>query len=84
MTVAIKKWGNSQGIVIPAPFLKKMGASVGQELDVEIKDGALVLTPKPKRYTLAELIQQCDANAPLETEESVWGTNHSSVGEELW
>ncbi|AWK14212.1 AbrB/MazE/SpoVT family DNA-binding domain-containing protein [Candidatus Fukatsuia symbiotica] len=84
MTVAIKKWGNSNGIVIPALFLKKIGVSVGQELDLEIKDGTLVLTPKPKRYTLAELIKQCDASAPLETEESVWGDDHSPVGEEIW
>ncbi|ETS33363.1 antitoxin ChpS [Photorhabdus temperata] len=86
MSIAIKRWGNSNGVIIPAHLLKQIGATVGQELDVKVKDGTLVLIPKTraKRYTLDELLQQCDPNAPLETEESVWGSNQTPVGREVW
>lgn len=82
MTIAIKRWGNSSGIVIPALFLKQIGAKIGQEMDIEVKDGTLVL--RPKRYSLAQLIQQCDPEAPLETEESIWGCDQAGVGKEVW
>ena len=82
MTIAIKRWGNSSGIVIPALFLKQIGAKIGQEMDIEVKDGALIL--RPKRYSLVELIQQCDPAAPLETEESIWGVHQTSVDKEVW
>ncbi|RJT18736.1 antitoxin ChpS [Buttiauxella izardii] len=39
--------------------------------------------PAPRRYTLDELLAQCDMNAPVVTEEEVWG-NLRPVGKEIW
>ncbi|NDL00150.1 AbrB/MazE/SpoVT family DNA-binding domain-containing protein [Photorhabdus bodei] len=83
MTITIKKWGNSSGIVIPAVYLKQIGVKVGHELDIEVKGGSLLLKPVSRNYTLAELIAKCDPSSPMETEESIWGTDNA-VGNEVW
>ncbi|BCU57345.1 AbrB/MazE/SpoVT family DNA-binding domain-containing protein [Enterobacter kobei] len=83
MSIAIKKWGNSNGVVLPALLLKQLGVGVGQSLDAEVRDGALILTPVRQRYTLEELVAQCDASAPATSEEEVWGKD-APVGNEIW
>jgi antitoxin ChpS len=83
MSIAIKKWGNSSGVILPALLLKKLGVSNGQQLDAEVKNGALILTPVRRCYTLEELVAQCDKNAPAMTEEEVWGKD-APTGNEVW
>lgn len=83
MTIAIKKWGNSSGVVLPSLLLKKLGVTNGQHLDAEIKNGSLILTPTQRRYTLEELVAQCDKNAPMIAEGDVWG-NDAPTGNEIW
>ena len=41
--VAIRSWGNSQGIRIPKDILEKMQLKVSDVLDLEIKDDTIVL-----------------------------------------
>ncbi|WP_416423687.1 AbrB/MazE/SpoVT family DNA-binding domain-containing protein [Pseudomonas sp. App30] len=69
MDVKIQQWGNSAGLRVPATVLKQLGISMGDTLSLDILDGNIVLTPASKkpRYTLAELLDQCDSTAP-ETE----------------
>jgi len=48
MRTAIRKMGNSQGILIPKPFLKEIGLVLGEvELQVE-KDAIVIRKPKKK------------------------------------
>ncbi|HHR6080608.1 TPA: AbrB/MazE/SpoVT family DNA-binding domain-containing protein [Providencia alcalifaciens] len=54
MNIAIKKWGNSQGIVIPLAILKQLGIEVGQQLDLVVENGTLVLSPKKKKVLFSE------------------------------
>lgn len=83
MSITIKRWGNSNGVILPSLLLKQLGVTVGQSLDAEIRDGALILTPVRPRYTLEELVAQCDPNAPAISEEEVWGKD-APVGNEIW
>jgi antitoxin ChpS len=83
MTIAIKKWGNSSGVLLPAFLLKKLGVGNGQELSAEVKNGALVLTPVNRRYTLEELVSQCDMSLPMQSEDDVWGRD-APTGNEVW
>ena len=64
MDLAIRKLGNSAGVILPATLLKSLGLSVGQHLEAEEVDGKLMLTPRAKKYTLNELLAQCDQKAP--------------------
>ena len=47
--VAIRKWGNSQGIVIPGKMLKELHWEAPDELQIEVQGEQLVLR-KPYRH----------------------------------
>ena len=46
MKIAIRRIGNSKGVIIPAAILSEVGLE--DEADVRIKDGALVISPPKK------------------------------------
>ena len=65
--VAIRSWGNSQGIRIPKNILEKMNLKTSDVLELEIKDDTIVLrkqfTHKSFEERLAEFggeISVCD------------------------
>ena len=73
METAIRKLGNSAGIILPAALMRTLKFEVGQAIDIEVEDGRLVVTPKMrKRYTAAELNAQCDLRAPLPEDIVAW------------
>ncbi len=51
MKTAIRKMGNSHGVIIPKPLLAEIGAKAGDPVDMKVKKGKLVLTPckKPRQ-----------------------------------
>lgn len=57
---------------IPAPILRSWGIAEGQPLALSIEDGALVARPAKKKYTLTELLAQCDLSKPISVEEREW------------
>ena len=73
METAIRKLGNSAGIILPAALLRSLKCEVGQTIDIEIEDGRLVVTPKrSKRYSAAELNAQCNPRAPMPDDIVAW------------
>ena len=64
--VILKTVGDSVMLAIPSLFLKKLKVGPGSIVDVAILDQSLVIRPvnKPK-YTLAELLAQCDPKAKM-------------------
>ncbi|HEY4436394.1 MAG TPA: AbrB/MazE/SpoVT family DNA-binding domain-containing protein [Lelliottia sp.] len=83
MRITIKKWGNSAGMVIPGTVMKELGLQPGQSMEAQVMNNQLVLTPVAKRYTLEELLAQCDAAAPEISEQKIWGSS-GPVGDEVW
>ncbi len=68
MKTNIRKIGNSAGLILPAVILKKLNLSEGDEIQISEKENQIVITPtkiKPNKYTLKELLAQCDLNAPM-------------------
>jgi antitoxin ChpS len=83
MELSIRKLGNSAGIILPAALLRTLNLSVGSFVKAEEVEGALILTPViKKRYSLSELIAQCDPNAPLSEEMKAWD-QMTPVGKEI-
>lgn len=82
MDLAIRKLGNSAGVILPATLLKSLGLSVGQHLEAEEVDGKLMLTPRAKKYTLSELLAQCDQKAPPPADVADWN-DMPAVGAEV-
>lgn len=45
MKSAIRRMGNSHGVIIPKPLLEEIGAKAGDTVELKIKKGKLVITP---------------------------------------
>ncbi|HEV7293579.1 MAG TPA: AbrB/MazE/SpoVT family DNA-binding domain-containing protein [Devosia sp.] len=48
METAVKKIGNSAGVVIPKPMLQEIGAGAGDKVDLSVVDGKIVIEPVRK------------------------------------
>lgn len=56
MNVEIQKWGNSGAIRLPAAVMKQLKVALGDQLDLEVEDGRLVLVPAAREYRLEDLV----------------------------
>lgn len=69
-------------VALPPALLDQLHLGVGACLDLRIDGGRLVLEPQRRpRYSLAELIARCDADAPRSAEDEAWLTT-PAVGRE--
>jgi len=60
-------------MAIPRRILELVHLQSGSQVNIDVQDGRLVVEPKTKqRYTLAELMAQCDLSQPLSAEEHEW------------
>lgn len=83
MRITIKKWGNSSGMVIPNVVMKELNLRPGQSVEARVSNNQLILTPISRRYSLDELLAQCDMNATELSEQDVWGKS-TPAGDEIW
>ena len=76
--------GGSVMLTIPKPILEVLELGVNSEVGLSISTGRLIVEPKPlrRRYTLDELMAQCDPDAPMTDEEREW-LEAKPVGREL-
>ena len=78
----LRKVGGSIMLAVPPAVLDELGVGADSVVDLAVKKGKLVVEPKRrKRYTLDELLAQCDPNAPLDRDEE-W-LSAPPVGREL-
>lgn len=47
MQSAVKKFGNSAGVVIPKPMLTEIGAQAGDKVDISVENGRIVVKLLP-------------------------------------
>ena len=83
MRITIKRWGNSSGMVIPNVVMKELNLRPGQSVEAQVSNNQLILTPISRRYSLDELLAQCDMNATELSEQDVWGKS-TPPGDEIW
>ena len=83
MRITIKRWGNSSGMVIPNVVMKELNLRPGQSVEAQVSNNQLILTPISRRYSLDELLAQCDMNAAELSEQDVWG-KPTPAGDEIW
>ncbi len=82
MITKVQKWGNSQGLRLSRQLLSDVEISVGDAVDVVVRDGAIIITPVRRvrgRLDLRELVRRIPRNN--ETMEVDWGR---PVGKEVW
>ncbi|MEX6506290.1 antitoxin [Jiella sp. M17.18] len=70
----LRKVGGSVMVAIPPSMLEAARLQPSSPVDVSIDEATGVLTVRPARprYTLAELVAQCDPDAPLTEEDRAW------------
>lgn len=56
MKTQICKWGDSAGIRIPAPYLKKYNMHIGSSYDILLLEEGIFI--KPKKYNLDQMISE--------------------------
>ncbi len=80
MQLAIKKWGNSQGIILSKEIMDLLNAHIGDSLDASIENGDLVLKKRFRHKSLEERVKE--SGKPLSFGAEVeWGERR---GSELW
>jgi antitoxin ChpS len=73
--VKLRRAGGSLTLTIPKGFARELALSAGDQVGVSVSDGKLVAQPavrQPPRYTLDDLLSQCDPRAPLSAEDRAW------------
>jgi antitoxin MazE len=45
MKSAIRKMGNSHGVIIPKPLLEEIGAKANDPVDLKVKKGKIIISP---------------------------------------
>ncbi len=60
-------------MVIPNIVMKELNLQPGQSVEAQVSNNQLILTPISRRYSLDELLAQCDMNAAELSEQDVWG-----------
>jgi antitoxin ChpS len=82
-TTNLRKVGGSIMMVVPPAFLDLLTLQVGATVGMTVDHGRLVVEPKVRRrYSLEELLTQCDATAEPSTEDRAW-LDAPQVGSEL-
>jgi antitoxin MazE len=82
MVTKVQKWGNSQGVRLSKILLSDVEISVGDAVNVAVRDGALVVTPLRRvrgGHDLRELVKRMPKD--YEPKELDWGP---PVGKEVW
>ena len=82
MLAKIQKWGNSQGLRIAKAVLADAQINVGDDVNIAVKDGALIVTPAHrirKKYNLKDLVVKIPDG--YQAKETDWG---KPAGNEVW
>jgi antitoxin ChpS len=82
-TTNLRKVGGSVMLVVPPALLDVLHLAVGAKVGLAIDNGRLVIEPAARpRYTLDELLAQCDASSEVSVEDREW-LDARPVGREL-
>jgi antitoxin MazE len=82
MLTKIQKWGNSQGLRLPKNLLADADLVPGDEVDIAVKDGIIIISParrKRGRHSLKDLVARIPED--YQAGEVDWG---EPVGKEIW
>lgn len=78
----IQKWGNSQGLRISKNLLADARLNIGDEVDISVKEGIMVVAPAKRirgRHSLKDLVARISkSDQPGEVD---WG---EPGGKEVW
>jgi antitoxin ChpS len=72
-TATLRAVGGSVMVAVPKRILDLVQLQAGSQVNIDLQHGQLIISPiRKKRYTLAELVAQCDPSLPLLKQEQEW------------
>ena len=73
MQTALRKMGNSTGMILPKPILKLLGVECGASMELVVEDGRIIATPirSGVRHGWEADAERIGAE-PLDTESKAW------------
>jgi antitoxin ChpS len=81
-TTNLRKVGGSIMLAVPPALLDILNLRPGTKVGLAVRNGRLVVEPQPRpRYTLDELLAQCNPKAPRSKEEREWLDDARAGGE---
>jgi antitoxin ChpS len=82
-TASLRKVGGSVMLAVPPAILEMVRLRSGAMVSIAVENGRLIVEPETrKRYSLQELLAQCDLSAPIPGEDAQW-TASAPKGQEL-
>lgn len=81
---SLRAVGGSVMLAIPKAVLTSLNLSPNTKVDLSIENGRLIVEPRARpRYTLSELVAQCDLDAPHDDTLRDWHESSSEGRESL-
>jgi antitoxin ChpS len=81
-TTSLRKVGGSIMLAVPPALLDILNLRPGTKVGLAVRSGRLVVEPQQRpRYTLDELLAQCNPKAPRNKEEREWLDDTPAGGE---
>jgi antitoxin MazE len=62
MSTKVQKWGNSLGVRIPKDVAEKANLTENSEVEIEQKEGTIIIFPSKKTFPLKSLLAQINKN----------------------
>jgi antitoxin ChpS len=82
-TIQLRKVGGSVMLAVPPAILEQFGLGPGATVGMEVEGGRVIIEPTKKiRYSLEELLAECDPSAEPSEEDIAWAAD-GPVGREL-
>lgn len=81
-TTNLRKVGGSIMLAVPPAVLEILDLKPGARVSLAVRNGQLVVEPRARpRYTLDELLAQCNVKARRTKQERQWLSGRSAGGE---
>ena len=81
-TTRLRKVGGSVMLAVPPSMLETLGLAPNTTVGLDVVAGELIVKPARPRYSLDELLAQCDPDASMSDEDREW-LDAPPVGREL-
>ena len=78
----LRKVGGSVMMTLPSALLEQLQLAAGSTVGLELEGDRLIIKSSRPRYTLEELLAQCDPSVAISDEEREW-LDTPAVGREL-
>jgi antitoxin ChpS len=81
-TTKLRKVGGSIMLAVPPTLLEFLHLGPGAKVDLAVQSGRLIVKPRARpRYTLEELLAQCNSKVPRSKEDRDWLDDRPAGGE---